>query len=231
VLVDVPQHDEDDKNDVGLVRNEMPDVHANQFRALALKTLSYEKHTCCTTCCCVFMCPFLMVLLCGILSVVVKVLLQHISPDMDVQFCSNVSASDPFTNIPLANAPQDSTGRYFFNFDQSTTVSNACVNWFGEDYPYSLPYSPELIDTDNCSTYTFYNPDICPYETTYARASSVGFTDRAPVCFRLGRSSQHPPHRGRQRLARRLQPKTIPSSGPRSSRTASASRTTSGAGT
>ncbi|CAG8563001.1 1690_t:CDS:2 [Ambispora leptoticha] len=149
-----------------------------QIRALARKTISYQKRQMFANICCITLCPFLMVLISGILGIVINALINNSSGgSQEFLFCSNANASDPTTgqpykhdsdNLPKAprntipNAPSGVDTVKLTNYYipppgddlfAPAGTEQGCVYWFEHDYPYRLPYEPEPTVKSNDTTF------------------------------------------------------------------------------
>ncbi|CAG8815504.1 11897_t:CDS:2, partial [Gigaspora margarita] len=123
-----------------------------QLRALAGKTLSYQKRQKCVNIFWVTICPLLMVTIATLVGTITDI----ITPEPPVYLlCSNSNASrldgrkyrigDKNFIIPrtlsdqILSAPRNQT-IINYNLDLMDNTVNECVFWFGRDYPYRAPY-------------------------------------------------------------------------------------------
>ncbi|RUP48908.1 hypothetical protein BC936DRAFT_143659 [Jimgerdemannia flammicorona] len=130
-----------------------------QIRALARKTLAYQKRQYLVNICCVALCPLIMVVVSFLLGFIVTLLIRKAGPANVFLTCSKVDATGsdgfPLTGVnstlpsslwsDIPNAPHDSdyvnhTNYYIVSGTTSATVGSGCVRWFEHNYPYRAPY-------------------------------------------------------------------------------------------
>ncbi|KAI8848838.1 hypothetical protein BC829DRAFT_417290 [Chytridium lagenaria] len=132
----------------------LPPRKSNQIRALARKSLSYQKRQVFTNVCCISLCPLFMVVISAGLGMFVRNLIQSTRPIEDVIYCGNNNSlnSDGFpifrlgdVNLFGANTTNGKSTNYLLNVALSNydTIPGAetqnfrqpCVFWFGNDNP------------------------------------------------------------------------------------------------
>ncbi|CAG8516044.1 24254_t:CDS:10 [Dentiscutata erythropus] len=144
-----------------------------QLRALARKTLSYQKRQKCVNFFWVTIFPLLMVSIATLVGFIIEV----ITPDPpEYLLCSNLNASrldgskyrikDNNPNIPRTPSDQIPNARpneiiKNYNLDFVNNVTNECVSWFGRDYPYRAPYEndPQISDSNLQKRDTTFLPE------------------------------------------------------------------------
>ncbi|KAI8055672.1 ABC-2 family transporter protein-domain-containing protein [Syncephalis plumigaleata] len=121
----------------------------NQFRALLYKTVATQKHQWMITAGCAIACPALVVGIGGIIALTAARSLSGVAPS-ETLFCANTPLVHPATNVPLdfdfaGNPPNASSINYagFYPTDlfMASGARMGCAHWFGENYPFSSPYS------------------------------------------------------------------------------------------
>jgi len=119
-----------------------------------------------------------MIAICGILTAVVAVLLTHLTTPEYYQFCSNANNSNPDTLLPFATSQVNES---FTDKDQTLVrqlvnfgPNGPCLQWFGPDHPYSLPYAPGP-QPDTCS-FPAFNPRFCPLQSTSVSLSPLSLS-------------------------------------------------------
>ncbi|CAG8495571.1 10808_t:CDS:2 [Ambispora gerdemannii] len=147
------------------------DRKSYQIRALARKTISYQKRQMFANICCITLCPLLMVVISGILGVVITALINNSSGgSSEYLFCSSEAAYNTTTrqpydkdsdNLPkrdskdIPNVPSDVDTVKLTNYylppagDElfsSPGSPQGCVYWFEPDYPTREPYEPKTDD-------------------------------------------------------------------------------------
>jgi len=138
-----------------------------------------------------------MVLICGILTIVVTTLIAALNEINYFRYCSNATALDPISGLPLEVTEE------WVNKDGETVTINLvnfhprgpCVQWFGDSYVSSPPYSygpPQ----DNCSA--AYDPLLCPLDSTFlSHLFPVPCSLFSPLTFPFSTSSTvQPPQLG-----------------------------------
>ncbi|CAG8488376.1 3725_t:CDS:2 [Paraglomus occultum] len=153
-----------------------------QFRALARKTVSYQKRQWFVNICCIILCPVLMVAIAGIMGIVITNLIASSTTAEEFLWCSNTSAFDvngepidPKGDLPLvpaetlpnvrAGVNQVALTNYYLPppSDDPFSVPGSpqlCVYWFEREYPFQAPYQPDpAAASENLRKANTYLPD------------------------------------------------------------------------
>lgn len=159
-----------------------------QFRAMARKTISYQKRQWFTNCCCLLACPGMMVVIAGVMGIVIQILIDQSAGGIsNYLLCSNISAVDQFgfplnpisstasdnqlPTIPASEFPHVDDGvtsvyaANFLIFSYTSAGGSVygnpqpCVKWFEHNYPYRQPYEPQPQSPDLLRKDTTNVPD------------------------------------------------------------------------
>lgn len=136
-----------------------------QFRALARKTIVYQKRQVFVNVFCIGLCPMLMVLFAFGIGVLVSSLLSSTLEVQQLIYCSKVDNLNP-NGFPNTSSKFEKLDKNYFELPVQTGSfrrpvlfggDQSCVYWFGKDYPYSSPYekNPNLIIPTANSDSTF----------------------------------------------------------------------------
>ncbi|KAG9307569.1 hypothetical protein G9A89_023134 [Geosiphon pyriformis] len=154
-----------------------------QIRALARKTLSYQKRQLFINICCITLCPLMMVAISAIMGMVITNLINNSAGIKEYLFCSNTTAINPQTGQPLkadsellpttpANSLPNVPGgvkqvrltNYYLppagdELFSTPGAEQGCVYWFEKDYPFREPYEPNPAIDDALRKDTTWKPD------------------------------------------------------------------------
>ncbi|CAI2173390.1 3335_t:CDS:2 [Funneliformis geosporum] len=178
-----------------------------QVRALARKTVSYQKRQKYTNIFCITLCPMLMVAIAGIMGIVIQGLIDNANSPDEFLLCSRLNAKDKFgfpfeqnsKDLPTTPASEipNSSGKSKeiknVNFflppagDRAFSTPGSpqgCVFAFGHDYEFrENPYEPKPLVKDSIRKDTTYQPD--PESGWFGKSS-------LPLSFFLGRFQTFP---------------------------------------
>ncbi|RIA88469.1 hypothetical protein C1645_826331 [Glomus cerebriforme] len=154
-----------------------------QIRALARKTVSYQKRQMFANVCCITLCPILMVAIAGILGIVIQQLINNANPPDEFLFCSRLNAIDqsglplpqnstdipttPSSEIPNSSGKTDKIKNVNFflppagdNLFSGQGAPQGCVFTFGHDYEFRAnPYETQPNVDNSIRKDTTNSPD------------------------------------------------------------------------